>query len=726
MRDVELSFESFDLIRRDAKRPYEAHIRAIARGSIKESATQYNDDWRDVSVQTDKLRKHNIATQHPDYLQTGAAITDSAAARLPDFVYRAAQVIESLILERNRGIGFWSLPITTGSDGYSYAAAATKDAPPLTTESSFTLTLPRVLSRRRVLCMHFSASDPNVLLVSYGKEKGGGKEAEAKGEKKSSQPRPSSKGPKMHVLSPKEWEEQVLPLKALVCVWRINQPESPATVLYLEEEAVSIGLSLENYIAFAGTRSGSIVVWDLREKPILHRKAAKEGPLESLVVLRHPSFSTDHLLGQNHTYPVKKVIALHSEERQYSSGAGGAASENGRKENQKHQPNSSNSSSSSSSSSSIRRRRKRRNTTSFQLASVDESGTTIIWTIVELQTGDVAGSETDFGLNLGSRIKVIKSIELLRSDKLRCHAAIDIKMSKKDPSHLLLALQNGTVTRRSRFGGRPSPTAYFNLKQGAFEEEITDFNDEYLMGKESQEGEAKEATTAAAARNKDWGFNWELLEPEKEPDARASFTRLMSNGGSLLNSDKKDTSSKFLDMPPPCALRDPCTCIAISPFCHDFFLTAYRSGQLSLFRLSLCRPVKTWSMFGNGAIRNVRWSSTRPAVFYALDASGMLHSFDLLQTEYGPANSILLEKATRGAASTSLIDLSCATQEAKEAATGIYKKNKRENKTTMMRPTLAYADQATATITISGVTGKYAIPKKNELVELQSLLSHLC
>ncbi len=49
------------------------------------------------------------------------------------------------------------------------------------------------------------------------------------------------------------------------------------------------------------------------------------------------------------------------------------------------------------------------NKTSFQLASLDVSGTMVIWTVVELAHGDLAGSEADHGLGLGGRVTLIRS-----------------------------------------------------------------------------------------------------------------------------------------------------------------------------------------------------------------------------------------------------------------------------------------------------------------------------
>ena len=38
-------------------------------------------------------------------------------------------------------------------------------------------------------------------------------------------------------------------------------------------------------------------------------------------------------------------------------------------------------------------------------------------------------------------------------------------------------------------------------------------------------------------------------------------------------------------------------------------------------------------------IVNVKWSKTRPAVFFILDTSGMLYAWDLLQKQHGPISS---------------------------------------------------------------------------------------
>jgi len=670
LKDVDLSFEKFDLINMEPEDPLKGHMRGLALGRIREVATQYNDDWRSIAVQTEAPKTHSIATQHPDF--KGSTLTDSATARLPEFVFRASQLIEKLIMEQNRGTGFWTIPkmeISTPDTSRN----------PLTKES-FSLTLPKVLARRRIIDIHFSESDPHVLLAAYSKEIESEighlnnnarnllrlERAESGASGGSSRPS-SSRGPRLHSLSPQEWEEEVLPQKAILCLWHVNQPESPVSLMYCEGEPSCCGLSLDGaHIAFAGTKEGSLLLWDLREKPVLHRKGAPGGQLQEYV-LRHPSFSTDRLLEQNHPFAVQKVVALPSRGAAYAQDKSGTRPVKGHT-----------------------REQRKSGRTGFQVASMDEGGNTIIWTVVELAKGNIAGSELDFGLHLGARVKLIKSNDLIVNKRLRDHGAVDLACNPSDPQELLIALRSGCVTRCRRFGNQPSPAHYFLLGEGALEEEL----------------ETKQHST-------DWGFSWELQGAREEKDVRASFTRLLTQGGTLRSPKKRvNMGLQMLERAPACALKDSCVCIAISPFLNNYFLAGYASGQLALFRIALSRPVTVWNI---STVKIIKWSCSRPAVFYVLDTAGNLHCFDLLVDDQAPISSVKLEGATRKAGITSLMQLSSIDK--------VMLFNKDSNR--MSRPTLVYSDVTTTTITIRGLTSLYSIPREEEIKKFQNFVSRL-
>jgi len=633
--DIELTFESFDLVHRDPEPPMQTHLKALTRGKIREASTQYNDDWRSVKVQTETPKTSCIGTQQPDY--KGSMLTEASAARLPDFVFRASQLVETLIMEKNRGIGFWSI-----SDSSSQIQAGPPRSP--LTEDSLSLALPESLSDRSVTCIHFSESEPNLLLAAYSPA--------TVNEKLPLSKDSSTKGPRLRVLTALEWEKEMLPKKALLCLWHLNQPETPSKIMYCDGTVLSCGLSKRGYIAFGGMKEGSVALWDLREKPILHRTISIPG-LGSCI-LRHPSFSTDNLIGQNHSYAIRKVITL----PQITS--------------------SSSSTTDTNTFGNVRAKTFANEKTGFQIVSVDESGGTKIWTVIELLQGDVAGSETEFGLNLGSIVKLIKSDDVISNVTLYDHGAADLQCNPQDPGEFFIALNSGVVNRCRRYGSQPSPSSYFTLNETAFEQEFQ--HDE---------------------KSDTWGFEWELAFHSADRVPKKKKALIMSVEGPLRGKNSQQTQRISLSALPSCALRDSCTCMSISPFFPDYFITAYESGQVCLYNMSLSYPIKTWTPFGNGRVVNLRWSTFRPSVFFSLDAAGSLYAFDLACDDQSPQTLANLEDARSGGGGATMFDMSCNP---KESSTRI-----------IARPTLAYADKKSSTISIRGIHGYYTTAKGNEL-----------
>jgi hypothetical protein len=255
-----------------------------------------------------------------------------------------------------------------------------------------------------------------------------------------------------------------------VCVWNLAQPNSgPAKALYCSGKITSLGLSpTRAHVVFAGLSSGSLVLWDLREKPFLHKttgavgKGETEGKGGRGIVLRHPSYSTDHLLKQNHSLPVTRCLALPKAIQRDSK-------------------------------SSIRKTGRGGGDGGFQIVSMDSAGGTSVWTVVQLSSGDVAGSESDLGLNVGATVKLIKSADVVAPDdgllgmsQLLANAreagstpetspkirnfrwfggqvggkvsggfgqeSLDLTLAAWDPSEFFIATGAGHVARRRRFG----------------------------------------------------------------------------------------------------------------------------------------------------------------------------------------------------------------------------------------------------------------------------------
>lgn len=68
----------------------------------------------------------------------------------------------------------------------------------------------------------------------------------------------------------------------------------------------------------------------------------------------------------------------------------------------------------------------------------------------------------------------------------------------------------------------------------------------------------------------------------------------------------------------------------ISPFLPNTFLAGFNSGEIALFSFSNKLPIVTWQM--ESEIVKVEWSMHRPAIFFALDKSGLINIYDLIQS----------------------------------------------------------------------------------------------
>ncbi|XP_013391905.2 WD repeat-containing protein 60-like [Lingula anatina] len=84
----------------------------------------------------------------------------------------------------------------------------------------------------------------------------------------------------------------------------------------------------------------------------------------------------------------------------------------------------------------------------------------------------------------------------------------------------------------------------------------------------------------------------------------------------------------------------PVTCLDFPPFSHQCFLAGCADGSIRLHNLHLETPLVTWLNSTNGnAVQVIRWSRSRPSVFYVLDAAAKLHVWDLLKDDAAPVNT---------------------------------------------------------------------------------------
>nr|XP_029138074.1 WD repeat-containing protein 60 isoform X2 [Labrus bergylta] len=226
----------------------------------------------------------------------------------------------------------------------------------------------------------------------------------------------------------------------IVCVWNIREPFRPQKVLVYDSQIHCCCFSPgKATLVFAGTSVGSVVLWDLREHIRIH-PCMKIG--EEEWTFRQPTFSTDAVLaGSGHLSSVTSVEVVPS-----AAAAGGGS-----------RPGVPLLASEEESSGS-----------SFQLASLDESGLLNFWVVVELPKANEAGSPTDLGLRPGGKVKLLHSSSLLTAERVSPHDALTtgpsqtqhLKFLPTDCNHFFIGTNMGLVTHGTSHGLKAPPKFY--------------------------------------------------------------------------------------------------------------------------------------------------------------------------------------------------------------------------------------------------------------------------
>ncbi|XP_050392644.1 cytoplasmic dynein 2 intermediate chain 1 [Patella vulgata] len=82
--------------------------------------------------------------------------------------------------------------------------------------------------------------------------------------------------------------------------------------------------------------------------------------------------------------------------------------------------------------------------------------------------------------------------------------------------------------------------------------------------------------------------------------------------------------------------------IDLSPFGHPYILAGSCDGCIYLYHTGLEYPLLTWCDLVKGKLNSisfVRWSRSRPGVFFVLDDQSILYTFDLLEGDFHPVKT---------------------------------------------------------------------------------------
>jgi hypothetical protein len=370
--------------------------------------------------------------------------------------------------------------------------------------------------------------------------------------------------------------------KSLLCVWDLTDPSRPHKVLTCDATPSCSALSpVSSHIVVCGSQEGSVIVWDLREPKVMHcSQASQDAGVPDGV--RAPTYCTDGLhdggLGINaHNSPVQWVQV---------QGARSGGSEKG----------------------------------SFPMASLDETGNLMMWAAIEIYMSDPAGSEADLQLGIGGRVKLVKGACITMSMLLR-----GVSMS---------AAEN----RENRRGGnqdqdelgvtRPATSA--GIGDAAASSSLTS----------SRRGKQGRAGGGDGGGGPGQGARTACFFPGEHNNFLVG-----TDSGVVLH------GCRFGKLAPPRVFElaftvadggaaAAVTAIEFSPFREKFFLVGRANGEVCLYKASIAQPLLSWdpNVMGGGsdAVVEVKWSTSRPAVFFVLDAAGGTHAFDLLEDDTAP------------------------------------------------------------------------------------------
>ncbi|KAL2919858.1 hypothetical protein HK105_200775 [Polyrhizophydium stewartii] len=353
-----------------------------------------------------------------------------------------------------------------------------------------------------------------------------------------------------------------------LAVWRLNDTKRMSRMLVCEAKVTCCCFApTKPYLVFAGTQDGGVQVWDLREPAASHTSAVLRGDSEP-TALRAPSYSTDgiYVKQRAHQHPIVAAIPLHK----YDGGAQ-AGDEDADADTAAAAPRASAPAVESASD-------------SFQLATIDTSGFFQLWVVLELSEAE-ATNETDLGMRLGSRIRLIRSthIQLMHPDRhafsrdIAVHACTFLR---NNIDRFLVGTDGGFVSHESRFRDKCFPRVF-------------------------DPATPRRPTTAT-----------EMALP---PPA------------ALPRSD-------------PVTSIETCPHAATT----SLFLAGHASGLVALYTTRWAAPLMTWPHAVRHAVKRIEWSPHRPAVFSVLDEQGNLYIWDLLESDHDPRHVVAASVAASG------------------------------------------------------------------------------
>ncbi|XP_028606422.2 cytoplasmic dynein 2 intermediate chain 1 isoform X1 [Podarcis muralis] len=412
LRLIDLDFSvTFCLLDLPPVNEYDMYIRNFGKINTKQAYVQWNEDNLDRDVQTDEIETQEKWTQHP-----GETAVVSGGPKSSSDVSSLTPKIDSQRLASFLRSACQVIEVLLEEDQVATQPRRNLRSRPSSLSISdrcfqLNTNLP-FLNGRRVSCLHISQGQRQALLSVHG--------------------------------FPEKSNDLSLDSKYIICVWNVWQPSSPQKLLFCESQVTCCCFSPSKAtLVFAGTIDGSVLVWDLREDSRLHHCMKVN---ETDWTFRSPTFSTDGVFASvNHTCSVLTVEPVSTSVfKEQNCGLSYLSSQ------------------------------EEMLGLSFQIASMDENGILSLWVVVELQKGDLAGSQSDLGLIPGGKIKLVHSSTV----QLNCRfysrdtvltkvpQTLNIKFLPSNPNHFVVGTDVAIVSHGTRHELR-IPPRWFKPQQGA-------------------------------------------------------------------------------------------------------------------------------------------------------------------------------------------------------------------------------------------------------------------
>ncbi|XP_053115144.1 cytoplasmic dynein 2 intermediate chain 1 isoform X2 [Hemicordylus capensis] len=403
LRLIDLDFSvSFCLLDLPPVHEYDMYIRNFGKINTKQAYVQWNEDNLDRDVQTEEIETQEKWTQHP-----GETALVSGGPKSNSDVCALTPKINSQRLASFLRSACQVIEVLLEEDQVATQPRRNLRSRPSSLSISdrcFQLNtdLP-FLTGRKVSCLHISQAQRQALLSVHG--------------------------------LPKELSDLQLDRKYLICVWNVWQPSSPQKILFCESQVTCCCFSpIKATLVFAGTADGSVLVWDLREDSRMHHCMKVN---ETDWTFRSPTFSTDGVFTSvNHMCPVLTIETISTSVfKEQNCGLSYLSSQ------------------------------EEMLGLSFQIASMDENGTLSVWVVIELQKGDLAGSQNDLGLIPGGKVKLVHSSTV----QLNCSFSpkdtwylgipqtLNIKFLPSNPNHFIVGTDIAVVSHGTRHELRVPP-----------------------------------------------------------------------------------------------------------------------------------------------------------------------------------------------------------------------------------------------------------------------------